>query len=266
MTASRTGFTLIELAIALVIIGLIIGGIMVGGDLVTAARTRAQISQFEQYNAAVNTFRSKYHAFAGDLIAAEAQSMGFASRAGTRGHGDGNGVLETCDTSNNSEYPLGCEILLFWSDLHHAGLIAESVPSAGDVYPTIMTLEEAQSFFPTSKVSDGTSIIVASDSRSSHWFVTIGLTLVNAGTMNFGLYPMLVHNAYGIDNKIDDGKPLTGGVILTVPGTLDPVTGTQTFIADYSLVMGPELCADNDEYNLTNPGGQSCFLAVKMPF
>jgi hypothetical protein len=45
------------MSIVLVIIGLIIGGILVGRDLIKASETRAQISQIEKYNTAVNTFK-----------------------------------------------------------------------------------------------------------------------------------------------------------------------------------------------------------------
>ena len=50
----KSGFTLVELSIVLVIIGLIIGGVVVGRDLIDAATIRAQISQIEKYNTAVN--------------------------------------------------------------------------------------------------------------------------------------------------------------------------------------------------------------------
>lgn len=58
--AKNNGFMLIELSIALVVIGLIVGGVLVGQDLINAAAVRAQISQIEKYNTAVNTFREKY--------------------------------------------------------------------------------------------------------------------------------------------------------------------------------------------------------------
>ena len=48
------------MSIVLVIIGLIVGGILVGQSLIAAAAVRAQISQIEKYNTAVNTFRDKY--------------------------------------------------------------------------------------------------------------------------------------------------------------------------------------------------------------
>jgi prepilin-type N-terminal cleavage/methylation domain-containing protein len=59
-SARAAGFTLIEMSIVLVVIGLIVGAIMVGQNLIAAAAIRAQITQIEKYNSAVNTFRGKY--------------------------------------------------------------------------------------------------------------------------------------------------------------------------------------------------------------
>src|ERR1700744_2868548 len=93
----QQGFTLIELSIVLVIIGLIVGGILVGQDLIRAAETRAQISQIEKYNSAVNTFRGKFGALPGDMALSVANQFGFATGSscdGTTGKRDGNGLLD----------------------------------------------------------------------------------------------------------------------------------------------------------------------------
>ena len=50
--ANTSGFTLIEMAIVLVVIGLVVGGGVVGRDLIKAAAMRAQITQIEKYNTA----------------------------------------------------------------------------------------------------------------------------------------------------------------------------------------------------------------------
>ena len=63
----RHGFTLIEMAIVIIIIGLIVGGIMVGQTLISAATVRAQATQIEKYHQAVNTFREKYGYLPGDM-------------------------------------------------------------------------------------------------------------------------------------------------------------------------------------------------------
>jgi prepilin-type N-terminal cleavage/methylation domain-containing protein len=89
-----SGFTLIELSIVLVIIGLIIGGGLVGRDLLNAATIRAQLSQIEKYNTAVNTFRGKYGYLPGDIPDPVASQYGFAARGPFPGEGDGNGIIQ----------------------------------------------------------------------------------------------------------------------------------------------------------------------------
>ena len=46
----KNGFTLVELALVLVIIGLVIGGVLVGQDLVKSSQIRAQVSQLESFD------------------------------------------------------------------------------------------------------------------------------------------------------------------------------------------------------------------------
>src|SRR4051812_29331815 len=90
------GFTLVELSIVLVIIGLIVGAILVGRDLIHASELRSQISQIEKFDTAVHAFQLKYGGIPGDLPAASASAFGFAARSGAVGHGDGNGIIESC--------------------------------------------------------------------------------------------------------------------------------------------------------------------------
>ena len=76
----QKAFTLIELSIVLVIIGLIVGGVLVGQDLIKAAEIRAQVSQLEKFNTAVNTFHVKYNDIPGDIR--RAAIFGMATRTG----------------------------------------------------------------------------------------------------------------------------------------------------------------------------------------
>ncbi|HYJ20307.1 MAG TPA: prepilin-type N-terminal cleavage/methylation domain-containing protein, partial [Burkholderiales bacterium] len=52
MNRKQQGFTLIEIAIVLVIIGLLLGGILKGQELITSARVRNLISQQDGVKAA----------------------------------------------------------------------------------------------------------------------------------------------------------------------------------------------------------------------
>ena len=63
---TKNAFTLIELSIVLVIIGLLVGGVLVGQDLIQAGKIRAAVSEIQEINTAVNTYRLKYNAIPGD--------------------------------------------------------------------------------------------------------------------------------------------------------------------------------------------------------
>src|SRR5665213_3036991 len=131
----KTGFTLIELSIVLVIIGLIVGGILVGQDLIKAAEVRAQISQIEKYDQAVNTFRAKFNAIPGDMAVATASQFGFTNTNCTGGVGmrDGNGLLDGSTTAG-SVLQGGAETGMFWADVSSTtagNLIEGQFPNSG---------------------------------------------------------------------------------------------------------------------------------------
>jgi prepilin-type N-terminal cleavage/methylation domain-containing protein len=73
----RSGFTLIEISIVLVIVGLIIGGIIIGRDMIRSAAVRAGTSQITQYNTEVRTFQLKFNGMPGDLTPQQAARFGF---------------------------------------------------------------------------------------------------------------------------------------------------------------------------------------------
>ncbi len=62
----QSGFTLVEIAIVLVIIGLILGGVLKGQEMIQSAKVKSQMQQIDGISAAVNTYKDKFNAMPGD--------------------------------------------------------------------------------------------------------------------------------------------------------------------------------------------------------
>ncbi|ASJ71064.1 type II secretion system protein [Granulosicoccus antarcticus] len=79
------GFTLVEVAIVLVIIGLIMGGVFKGQALIDSARVRSMHSELTGIQTAWLSFRERYRSIPGDFARADTQ----IDSAATPGNGDG---------------------------------------------------------------------------------------------------------------------------------------------------------------------------------
>jgi prepilin-type N-terminal cleavage/methylation domain-containing protein len=114
---ARSGFTLIELSIVLVVISLIVSGIVAGRTLVRQAALRSVVSDFRQYESAIILFRGQYEVWPGDMTNATSYWSSV-----TNGNGDG-----WIDHSNGgaSEHMYG------WQHLSKGGYIkGEYTPAA----------------------------------------------------------------------------------------------------------------------------------------
>jgi len=88
MHASRQraqGFTLVEIAIVLVIIGLLLGGVLKGQALIDSAKVKNIIQQSTSLSAAVNAYQDKFRALPGD----DPQATTHVPGALNNGNGDG---------------------------------------------------------------------------------------------------------------------------------------------------------------------------------
>ena len=72
MVNKQRGFTLVEIAIVLVIIGLLLGGILKGQELITAARVRNLADQARAFRPPITGLLDRYRAVPGDMLPAQA--------------------------------------------------------------------------------------------------------------------------------------------------------------------------------------------------
>ena len=113
---SRAGFTLVEIAILLVIITLLLGGILKGKEMVTQSKIKKVIEEFSKISAAYYGYQDRYQANPGDDPNAAKHWAGAAS-------GNGDGKVEgaynaECPSSAKVGAPESC---LWWDDLRRAG-------------------------------------------------------------------------------------------------------------------------------------------------
>ncbi len=89
------GFTLVEMAIVLVIIGLVLGLVFYGGAALLAnTRNKEAIKRLLDVRAAVAQFKERYRFLPGDFPAAnEIANISGDCRTGGSGVGDGNGLI-----------------------------------------------------------------------------------------------------------------------------------------------------------------------------
>jgi prepilin-type N-terminal cleavage/methylation domain-containing protein len=127
MKRYASGFTLIEIAIVLVIIGLLLGGVLKGQELITGARVRNLISQQDGIKAAFFGFQDRFRALPGDYASASTNINNVSL------NGNGNGRIE-----NNAAAPAFThEEILAWNHLTAAGFLNGSFTTAsGDALST----------------------------------------------------------------------------------------------------------------------------------
>ena len=121
----QSGFTLIEIAIVLVIIGLLLGGVLKGQELITSARVRNLISQQDGIRAAYFGFLDRYRALPGDYNGASQNIAGVTGCTG--GNGNGDGRIEANALNEN---------ILAWEHLSKAGFINGSYTCNATEGPT----------------------------------------------------------------------------------------------------------------------------------
>ena len=200
MKSSQGGFTLVEIAIVLVIIGLLLGGVLKGQELITQAKIRNVANDINGMSAAVYGYQDRYKKFPGDDNDAATRWTNPATKSG-----DGNGavgatgqatVIDCVGAGKDGE---NCR---FWQHLRLSGFVG------GD----------SGSWLAPQNAAGG--ILQAQNGALGLSALTICSTNLSGKIAN------------AIDAQFDDGKPNTGQVRGTSNAAALNVTPTETAYVD----------------------------------
>lgn len=227
---TQKGFTLVELAIVMTIIGLLIGGILKGQELMENARVTATIGQVKSFEAAVTTFRDSYAAIPGDMTGADERVPGctVAACQHTSGAGGGNGIVGEDDWADtwNPQVTTSLdgvtideagETQMFWTHLLLADLISGITNAPlrnggqlawGESHPAAKIGGGFVAGFANGSPTIGSP--AATGPSGLVVMITQSISVVPGDTA--GLQPMTAARAAQIDRRIDDGNPITGYV------------------------------------------------------
>jgi prepilin-type N-terminal cleavage/methylation domain-containing protein len=232
---AQKGFTLIEIAIVLVIIGLLLGGVLKGQELITSARVRNLIAQQDGIKAAFFGFQDRFRALPGDYTQATVNIVGATS------NGNGNGRIEASAAACAAPC-VAQESLLVWEHLSRSGFITGTYTWAATVSDNTSPKNPYGIYYDLA--FDGTYGQASATNPSRHTIKTGGQIPVE----------IIVE----VDRKIDDGLPYTGGFQFSAyvgnAATAPADTGAQSCVTAATPVTASTWAATSGQ---TNCGGAS---------
>lgn len=187
MRKQQSGFTLVEIAIVLVIIGLLLGGVLKGQELITQAKIKNVANDLNGLTAAVYAYQDRYKRLPGDDPGATRWALIAAAAAG---NGD-NIVTGTYGSTTDAD-----ESRLFWAEIRLAGFVAGATD----------TLAHA-----ASQPINAAGGIVGAQSGG----LGLGGLIICTGSL-----PAKI--AQAIDTQFDDGNAITGNVRALLEGAAPP--------------------------------------------
>ena len=191
MKRQQHGFTLVEIAVVLVIIGLLLGGVLKGQELIASARVRNLADQQGAIQAAYFGFQDRFGAVPGDMLKTAADD---AIAANITTGGNGNGRLEDPSGSNWEE------LNAVWEHLSKAEFIKGSYQGDTSSAPTAGN----QNVSPNNVY--GSPVIMAFHDGYTDTGTPADRLLRHSG----GNTPVDIVRE--LDVKLDDGQPETGAV------------------------------------------------------
>lgn len=240
------GFSLVELAIAMTVIGLLLAGLLKSTELIENSRVSSLVSQAGHYETAVTAFRSLYSALPGDMTdpARVNDCSGYCAVSG-----NGDGLIYDSDDENYRGGYLSGESRRVWIQLARANLISSVDQTNDNSVTRVAGVDYPAPAFPGgmfdlqfNRTAQSASAPLA---EMAHYLKTRSAP-IDDNRNNL----LSAQQAQKVDMKMDDGYPRTGRVI----GWRWVSSAVQT-CGNYT----------SNQYNLTDRA-QKCDISIKMNF
>ncbi|MDX1950263.1 MAG: prepilin-type N-terminal cleavage/methylation domain-containing protein [Rickettsiales bacterium] len=226
MKKNKSGFTIIELSIVLVIIGLLVGAVLGGQEIIESSKRLSVISNFADYKSAYDQFKDKYYGMPGDLV--DAASYWPSKAVG----GDGNSSISQA------------EGLDAWQHLSLAGYVDGTFSGMASGTSSKVLLDTD---IPAAPFNNSGYTIQTRNTKITNNVASVMFGRYNSGS-DYNSAVISPQGATNIDQKIDNNNP-SQGQIITTSGNGVSVANCVTAGASDPL----------DSYNLSNKN-QDCIL------
>lgn len=231
MKRNQSGFTLIEIAIVLVIIGLLLGGVLKGQELINSAKVKNLATDFKNIPVYIYGYQDKYKALPGDQTQAVLDTQfppANTATAATTTATLANGVIN----GNWNDQTTASESYVFWQHVRLAGL----APGPTDT-TTPATYLPSNAAGGSIGIQSGTNSVTATPINATTGASPIRGSYIICSTGILGKF------VKQLDNTLDDNNTATGSMmagVATAAGT--PMTAVATGSIDdaatYTVCMG----------------------------
>lgn len=196
--SKQRGFTLVEIAVVLVIIGLLLGDVLKGQELINSAKVKSLVQEFNSVSTMVYGYQDRFRFLPGDdpRVADHVNGTLATTPANSTGNSRINGAWDSATATDES--------FLFWQHVRLAGL-ASGATAVGDANYLELNVENGR-------------IGVSSENPTSNSANFPGQFYVCSGGLT-------TRFARQIDTTMDDSVTNTGAVrTLRADGTLVALT------------------------------------------
>lgn len=220
------GFSLVELAISVTVVGLLLAAVVKGGEVLDNARVATTLSRVKSYETAMLAFKDLYGGYAGDLANARDAVPGCASNVDCV-DGDGDGKIQDRYGASNLNPSWDYSMIVGTSGPTPEGYYTWKQLALAEMIDGIDVNTTAQGGsssiggfgrgYPKSPLGGGFSVFYDSDFRpdnynagmSGHFFRLFTGGFASGQSTDGIVKPMM---AAALDRKIDDGLPYSGRV------------------------------------------------------